>query len=87
MKYFLLYLCVINIVGFLAMALDKQRARKKLRRIRESTLIWVAILGGSLGVLAGMQVCHHKTLHKKFSIGVPLILILQLLLFVFLYLR
>ena len=87
MKILLFYLCVINIVGFLAMAVDKQRAIKKLRRVRESSLIWMAVLGGSIGVLAGMKICHHKTLHKKFSVGVPIILILQLLLFIFVCLR
>ena len=74
-----LYLLTINALGFGIMHTDKQRARKKLWRIPESTLLTVAILGGSAGCLLGMRLCRHKTRKPKFSIGIPAILLLQLL--------
>ena len=74
------YLLTINAVGVVIMLTDKRRARKKLWRIPESTLLTVALLGGSAGTLAGMRLFHHKTRKPKFSIGIPLILALQLFL-------
>ena len=79
------YLILINAAGFLFMLSDKHRARKNKRRIPEATLFLLSLLGGSAGVLAGMYTVRHKTLHKRFTIGVPFILFLQMLLFVFLY--
>ncbi len=73
----LIYLLLINAVGFLIMLVDKQKARKKLWRIPEATLMTVALIGGSLGSLIGMRVCHHKTRKPKFRLGIPAILILQ----------
>ena len=75
------YLISINALGLLLMHRDKRKARKGLWRIPEATLITVAILGGSIGVLAGMYLFRHKTRHAKFYLGVPVILILQILLF------
>jgi uncharacterized membrane protein YsdA (DUF1294 family) len=80
MKYLFLYLLLINALGFLLMLIDKQKARKKKWRIPEATLIGVAALGGSIGSLMGMYTFRHKTKHKKFTIGIPAILIAQLLL-------
>lgn len=77
----LFYLLIINALGFVIMLADKQRSRKKLWRIPESTLLTVAALGGSIGALAGMRVFHHKTRTRKFTLGIPLILALQLALF------
>ena len=77
MKFFLLYLLLINATGFILMLLDKQRARKKRCRIPERTLMTSALLGGSLGCLIGMYTARHKTRHPKFTIGIPLILLLQ----------
>ena len=77
MKFFLLYLLLINATGFILMLLDKQRARKKRWRIPERTLKTSALLGGSLGCLIGMYTARHKTRHPKFTIGIPLILLLQ----------
>ena len=74
----LFYLLIINALGFVIMLADKQRSRKKLWRIPESTLLTVAALGGSIGALAGMRVFHHKTRKRKFTLGIPLILALQL---------
>ena len=80
MKYFFLYLLLINAAGFLLMLIDKQKARKNRWRIPESTLMLVAALGGSIGSLAGMYAFRHKTKHLKFTLGIPAILVLQLLL-------
>lgn len=77
---FLFYLLTINAVGLLIMLIDKQKARKNLWRIPEATLLTVAILGGSVGCLAGMRLFHHKTRKPKFYIGIPVILTIQLLL-------
>jgi len=79
MKYILLYLILINAAGFLLMLADKYRAKKKLWRIAEHTLLITALLGGSLGAIAGMYLFRHKTKHLKFIVGLPLILALQIL--------
>ena len=78
LKFVLLYLIIINAAGLLLMHWDKQKARRHQWRIPEATLMTVAALGGSLGSLAGMQLFRHKTKHLKFTIGVPLCLILQI---------
>ena len=72
------YLLAINIVAFLAFGIDKYKARNNQWRIPESTLLTMAVLGGSIGALIGMKVWHHKTLHNKFRIGIPLIIALQI---------
>ena len=78
MKYLLVYLLIINAAGFLLMRSDKARARKKHWRIPESTLMTVAALGGSVGSLLGMYIFRHKTRHRKFTLGIPVILMVQL---------
>ena len=78
MKYFLIYLLIVNAIAFLLMRIDKQKAKKKKWRIPEATLMGFAAIGGSIGALMGMYTFRHKTLHKKFSIGIPAILIAQL---------
>lgn len=78
MKYFLLYLLIVNAIAFLLMLIDKQKAKKKKWRIPEATLMGFAAIGGSIGALMGMYTFRHKTLHKKFTIGIPAILVLQL---------
>ena len=77
MKLLYSYLLIINAAGFLLMLVDKWKAKKNRRRIRESTLLLVAALGGSVGSLAGMYLFRHKTLHLKFTVGIPLILAAQ----------
>lgn len=72
-----IYLLLINAFAFSLMLLDKQKARKKLWRIPEATLMGVAALGGSVGALIGMYTAHHKTRHPKFTVGIPLILAAQ----------
>lgn len=75
----LFYFLIINAVGFTLMLADKLRARKKLWRIPEATLMTAAILGGSIGCLIGMYTVRHKTRHLKFTLGIPVILALQVL--------
>ena len=74
----IVYLMLINLIGFAAMALDKRRAIRHKWRIPERTLFLSALLFGSIGVLTGMYVFRHKTRHWYFVIGMPLILILQI---------
>jgi len=74
----LIYLAVINVVTFFMYGIDKWKARKSKWRISEATLLLMAAIGGSIGAWLGMKVWHHKTLHKKFRYGIPLILITQL---------
>ena len=74
------YLLPLNLAGFIMMWSDKRRARKGKRRIPEATLFTAAILGGSIGALAGMYTFRHKTKHKSFVYGMPAILIVQIIL-------
>ena len=76
-KLILLYLLLINAAGFLLMLVDKLKAKKNLWRIPEKTLFLVAALGGSVGSLLGMYLVRHKTQHLTFTLGMPLILALQ----------
>lgn len=80
MQPILIYLLIINAASFLLMMEDKRRARKKLWRIPEARLMLFAILGGSIGSLAGIYTFRHKTLHLKFTLGIPLILAAQVVL-------
>ena len=76
----LYYLIVINIVTFLVYGIDKLKAKQGSWRISEATLLIFAVIGGSIGALLGMKIWHHKTMHKKFKYGLPLILIIQIIL-------
>ena len=78
LKIILLYLFAINIVAFFAFGIDNLKAKRDKWRIPESTLLSMAVLGGSIGALAGMKVWRHKTLHDKFRIGIPVIIALQI---------
>lgn len=73
------YLILINAVGFLLMLSDKYKARKNLWRIPETTLFAVGFLGGSLGMIGGMYAFRHKTKHLKFTMGIPVILAVQII--------
>ena len=73
----LIYVVTINVVTFFLYGIDKWRAKHSKWRIEESTLLWWAAFGGSIGALLGMKAWHHKTLHRKFKYGVPTILIAQ----------
>ena len=74
-----IYLLIVNLWGFIQMFIDKRRSEKKHWRLSEFSLFIPAFLGGAPGCLLGMHILHHKTRHLKFVIGMPLILILQVL--------
>jgi uncharacterized membrane protein YsdA (DUF1294 family) len=86
LKIILSYLLIINLLGFLIMLIDKQRAMHKEWRISENTLVGISLLGGSIGMLLGMSSFRHKTKHKKFTIGIPFILLMQIC-FIILYFK
>ena len=75
----LIYIAVMSLIAFTAFGLDKYKAKTNRWRIPEKTLFLLALLGGGIGAFVGMKVFHHKTLHKQFVIGIPAIMIFQLL--------
>lgn len=77
------YLILVNIIAFITIYIDKKKAIKHKWRIKESTLFLLSIIGGSLGTLLGMYTFRHKTKHKQFTLGIPLILIIQISIFIF----
>lgn len=77
----IIYFIVINLVGFALMGIDKRKAVKRLWRIPESVLFIIAIIGGSIGSIFGMQLFRHKTRTWNFVYGMPAILILQVIIF------
>ena len=83
----LVYLVLINLVTFFVYGADKRRARQGKWRVPEKTLFLLPLLGGSVGALLGMRVFHHKTKHWYFRIGLPLILLAQIALAVWLTTR
>ena len=85
MKYFIIYLIVINLIAFLSMFIDKRKAEYGKWRIKEYTLFLLALLGGSIGAIAGMYTFRHKTKKMKFVIGFPAILILEIVLAIMVY--
>jgi uncharacterized membrane protein YsdA (DUF1294 family) len=87
MKYFLLYLLLINAAAFLLMLVDKLKAKKNRWRIPERTLFGSALLGGSIGAILGMYTFRHKTKHLSFTLGMPAILIAQVALAIWIFLK
>lgn len=87
--YYLLgaYLLIINLISFVLYGIDKYKAKRGKWRISEATLLMMAVIGGSIGAWAGMKVWHHKTMHKKFMIGVSLVLVLQVALAIYLCIK
>lgn len=83
-QYSLYYLLAVNSLTFLLYGIDKYKAKKGRWRISEATLLTMAAIGGSIGAWAGMRTWHHKTMHKKFKYGIPIIIILQVALAVYL---
>ena len=79
MDIIFLYLIIVNALSFVLMLVDKYKAQNKLWRIPEAVLLTVAAIGGSFGCYVGMKACRHKTKHKKFSIGVPVLMALHIL--------
>ena len=84
MNIILYYLLAVNIATFFLYGIDKYKARKGRWRISEATLLLMAVIGGSIGAWAGMRLWHHKTMHKKFKYGIPIIIILQVTIAVYL---
>ena len=81
------YVLILNFVTMLVYGIDKFKAKKGKWRIPESTLLLLAVLGGSIGAWLGMRVWRHKTQHKKFKYGIPVIFILQVALCLYLLYR
>ena len=79
MKLLLVYLLAINVATFFTYGIDKWKAKKSKCRVREASLLLLAVLGGGVGAWLGMKVWHHKTMHKKFKYGIPAIILVQLL--------
>ncbi|MBO5720551.1 MAG: DUF1294 domain-containing protein, partial [Bacteroidales bacterium] len=73
-----IYLVAVNLIAFILYGIDKYKSRKSKWRISERTLIIIALIGGSIGALLAMKAFRHKTKHKKFTIGVPIILVAQI---------
>ena len=83
-KNIIIYLVTINIIGFLAMLIDKKKAQKGAWRIPEKSLFVITLLGGGIGTIAGMYTFRHKTKKLKFTIGFPTILIAQIVIAIYL---
>ena len=81
MKVLFIYLFVINIAALAIMGIDKHKAHRHKWRISESSIFIVGLLGGGLGVLLGMSLFHHKTKHLKFTLGIPLVVLVNIVLF------
>ena len=84
-QYSLYYLLAVNSLTFSLYGSDKYKAKKGRWRISEATLLTMAAIGGSIGAWAGMRTWHHKTMHKKFKYGIPVIIIMQIALVVYLH--
>lgn len=80
----IIYLLAINLLGFLAMLIDKKKAEKGSWRISEKALLTFGLLGGSIGTMIGMYTFRHKTKKLKFTVGLPIILITEIILIVYL---
>lgn len=84
LRNIIIYLLVINVLGFFAMGFDKWKAKRGKWRIPEDSLFMFTILGGGIGTIAGIYTFRHKTKKLKFTVGMPLLLILEILLFIYL---
>lgn len=84
LKTILIFFFIINALGFLIMQIDKNNSIRGKNRISEASIFTVAAIGGSLGVMFGMYILHHKTRKKRFLIGMPVILLVQIFLVFFL---
>ena len=85
MNIILYYLLAVNIATFLLYGIDKYKAKKSKWRISEVTLLTMAAIGGSIGAWAAMRLWHHKTMHKKFKYGIPVMIIMQIALVAYLH--
>ncbi|HIT70331.1 MAG TPA: DUF1294 domain-containing protein [Candidatus Scatovivens faecipullorum] len=87
MKYIVIYCIVINLIGFLAMGIDKYKAKRNYWRIPEGTLMMLAVLGGGIGTISGIYVFRHKTKKMKFTVGMPTILISEIAIIIYLFIK
>ena len=83
LSFVLVYLIIVNVLGLVLFGIDKWKAKHAKWRISEPTLLAIAAIGGSIGSWFGMKMWHHKTLHKKFKYGIPLIMMVQFALLLF----
>ena len=79
----LAYFITVNVLGLVLFGIDKWKAKHDKWRISEATLLSLTAIGGSIGAWVGMKVWHHKTMHKKFKYGIPLVIVLQFVLLLF----
>ncbi|MBR6307825.1 MAG: DUF1294 domain-containing protein [Lachnospiraceae bacterium] len=82
--WIIIYFAAVSLFGFASMGIDKYRAENHKWRISEAMLFFFAIIGGSIGSIIGMHFFRHKTKHKSFTIGMPLILLIQIAIVIFL---
>ena len=86
-KNIVIYLILINFIAFLSMYIDKKKAIKEKWRIKESTLLMLALVGGSIGAIIGMYAFHHKTQKPRFFLWIPIIIVLQILIVILLVVK
>lgn len=87
MQALYIYLIIINAIAFILMLADKYKAKKNLWRIPEATLMGFAAAGGSIGALAGMYLVRHKTRHLKFTLGIPILLFIHIMIGIWLIVK
>ena len=87
LKNILLYFLIINVIGIFAMGIDKYKAKKDMWRIPEGTLMMICLLGGGIGTIFGMYKFRHKTKKLKFSVGMPTILISEIVLIIYIVIK
>lgn len=85
MKQFLVYILVVNVITFMLFAIDKWKAKRNRWRIPEKMLLGFSFFGGAIGGLIGMRLCHHKTQKKRFSLGIPMMIVLHFLVIIWLW--
>jgi uncharacterized membrane protein YsdA (DUF1294 family) len=85
MEYFVIYILAISFLSVIVCCYDKLSAKRQKRRISEKTLLWLSALGGSVAMYFTMRIIRHKTLHNKFMIGLPVMILFQVALVIVLY--
>lgn len=76
-------IALINFITFIVYGIDKYKARKGKWRISENSLLLLAVIGGSIGAWLGIKIWHHKTMHKKFCYGIPLVILVQVAILIY----
>jgi uncharacterized membrane protein YsdA (DUF1294 family) len=79
-------IALINFITFIVYGIDKYKARKGKWRISENSLLLLAVIGGSIGAWLGIKIWHHKTMHKKFCYGIPLVILVQVAILTYFFL-